>query len=194
MNTKLLIGAIAIFALVVIFYSSRPAEVVAPVTESATELAQSETTPQPSPSDTVSTTPPVTNSVTETPVTTPKPTAPSPKPTPTLPYSATVVYDGDRFIPDAVTIIEGGTIRFMNTSSEKMWIGADNHPMHDRYPVKSDGDCFGSSFDQCTAVGNGTSWSYTFTRTGTWGYHNHTRARDTGSVTVMTKEEYLKAQ
>ncbi len=193
MNTKLLIGALGIVALVIIFYSTRPGEVVAP----ALEQAQSDisNTPQ---GETSTTAPSLTIEATpagET-VVPPKPT-PAPVATtkaPTLPYSATIVYDGDRFIPEMVTIIEGGTVRFMNTSTEKMWIGADNHPAHDRYPVKSEGDCLGSSFDQCASVGSGASWSYTFTRTGTWGYHNHARARDTGSVKVMTSEEYIKTR
>jgi plastocyanin len=104
-----------------------------------------------------------------------------------------VVYDGDRFIPEKVTVIVGGAVRFVNTSDKEMWIASDNHPTHTRYPVKSETDCKGSSFDQCVAVGSGGSWSFTFTRTGTWGYHNHMRAQDNGDVVVRTEEEYLKS-
>ena len=185
MNTKLVIGGVLIALALIIFYITQPEQVAAPTgTPSADEggvkpVAEAGT---------------LDTSVDSAVVPAPAKSYTPPISTPSLPYSATVFYDGDRFIPDTVTIIEGGTVRFMNTGTEKMWIGADNHPTHDRYPIKNDTDCLGSSFDQCTAVGNGISWSYTFARTGTWGYHNHTRARDTGSVIVMTKEEYLKAQ
>ncbi len=178
---------------------SQPKEVVAPVEESipVAPLPQStDTSSVEENSDTVqktSETPStaVKTSVSQTPtVTSPKTSA---KPTPSLPFSAVVVYDGDRFIPDKVTVIAGGAVRFVNTSNQEMWIASDNHPTHTRYPVKSETDCKGSSFDQCAAIGSGESWSFTFTRTGTWGYHNHIHAQDTGDVVVRTEEEYLKS-
>lgn len=124
----------------------------------------------------------------------PKPSAPASSAAPSLPYSATIYYDGGRFIPDEVTIVEGGTVRFVNGSDTiKMWIASNNHPTHTVYPIKTDNDCKGSSFDQCASVGSGGSWSFTFERFGTWGFHNHERARDTGKVIVKTREDYLKS-
>ena len=122
---------------------------------------------------------------------------PAPKPTPvqttqsSLPYNVTVIYDGGRFIPSEITVIQGGTVRFVNVSEEDMWVASDNHPTHDRYPIKDeDDDCLGSSFDQCESVEKGGSWSFVFERAGKFGYHNHERAKDTGSVLVQTVDEY----
>lgn len=115
-----------------------------------------------------------------------------PKAQVSLPYTATILYTGTRFVPEEVTIIEGGTVRFINQSDEKMWIASDNHPTHTRYPVHTESDCAGSIFDQCTSVAKGGSWSFRFNERGTWGFHNHERAQDTGKVIVRTVEEYLK--
>ncbi len=108
-----------------------------------------------------------------------------------IPSTATITYTEDGFIPESVTIIEGSTVTFVNESDEKMWIGSDDHPTHTLYPAKSDSDCLGSSFDQCKAVEKGGEWSFTFDEVGTWGYHNHARARNSGTIVVQTEEEYL---
>lgn len=108
-----------------------------------------------------------------------------------LPDTAVITYDGTKFIPETVTIIEGSTVTFRNESDQKMWIGSNNHPTHTLYPVKSDSDCLGSSFDECAAVLKGGEWSFTFSEVGTWNYHNHAKARDGGTVIVQTETEYL---
>jgi hypothetical protein len=124
-------------------------------------------------------------------------TMPPPQTTPsapTLPYSATIIYDGGRFIPDEVTIVEGGTVRFINNSEYvKMWIASNNHPTHTIYPIKTDSDCKGSSFDQCASVGLSGSWSFKFDRFGDWGFHNHERGKDTGKVHVLRVADYLES-
>jgi plastocyanin len=114
--------------------------------------------------------------------------------TPPLPYIETVTYNGSSFVPSNITIIEGGSVRFVNTSTSKMWVASDDHPTHAGYPIKSEYDCLGSSFDQCEATVKDTAWTYTFSRTGTWAYHNHENPEHVGSVTVMTEEEYLKTR
>jgi plastocyanin len=121
-------------------------------------------------------------------------TTPAPKPVTqaNIPYTATVVYTGTEFVPEEITVIEGGTVTFVNQSNEKMWIATDNHPTHDRYPIKNETSCSGNTFDQCASIGKGGSWSFTFSRLGTWGYHNHALASDKGKVRVMTKEDYLE--
>ncbi len=119
--------------------------------------------------------------------TTPAPVTPLP-----LPNTVTVIYDGNRFIPKEAVVLEGGTVRFINTGTEKMWVASDNHPTRTRYPVKDETSCSGQSFDQCASIGNGESWSFVFTSLGTWGYHNHVRTRDSGSVRVMTEKAYIE--
>ena len=121
-----------------------------------------------------------------------KVSTPAPAP-PQLPYNALVVFDGGRFVPREVTIIKGGTVRFLNASDQntKMWIATDNHPTHDRYPIKDDEKCSGNSFDECEAIKVGEYWDFTFDAEGTWGYHNDVDPKYTGSVKVMSAEDYL---
>jgi len=95
-----------------------------------------------------------------------------------------VTYTAEGFEPESVTINKGQTVRFVNQSSRNMWVGSDDHPTHTKYPVKAEDDCLGSSFDSCRGLPVGESWSFTFTETGSWGYHNHTQAGHRGVVIV----------
>lgn len=193
MKIKLLIGGVVALALVVTFLMTRPKEVAAPIeneqtaTQNETATSSSEPVASTTAGDGTTASPSAAPVAKPTTGTTPKPQANL-----SLPYTATVVYTGTRFVPDEVVIIEGGTIRFYNQSTEKMWIASDNHPTHDRYPVKSETSCSGNSFDACASVSNGGAWTFAFTETGTWGFHNHVRAQDGGDVVVMTKEDYIK--
>ncbi len=96
----------------------------------------------------------------------------------------TVTYSNDGFSPQSITISKGDTVRFVNESSSRMWIGSDMHPTHSLYPLKSSSDCLGSLFDQCTGGQNGNVWEFTFTEAGVHGYHNHLRASKRGTITV----------
>ena len=95
------------------------------------------------------------------------------------------------FSPTSITIARGETIRFVNDSSRNMWVGADEHPTHTEYDGTStrehcaNGMNTGASFDQCTAVAKGAFWDYTFEKSGTFGYHNHVGASNTGTVVVQ---------
>ncbi len=194
MNNKLIIGGVAALILIVGIYTlTKTKDVEAPATvpaENAT--AVEETGVNTSPTEKVATEGQPTTDTPTTPAT-PAPTKPAaPAPRPALPYTATVIYDGKNFIPEEVTVIEGGTVKFVNSSDMKMWIATDNHPIHDRYYLKSETSCSGNAFDQCTSVTRGGSWSFTFGRTSTWGYHNHSFARATGAVVVKTAAEYLE--
>jgi len=85
-----------------------------------------------------------------------------------------VTYTDDGFSPDSIEITAGTKVVFINQSSRSMWVASDPHPIH------SDD----SAFDSRVGVGRGESYSYTFTRSGRWGYHNHLRTNDGGTVTV----------
>ena len=98
--------------------------------------------------------------------------------------AAIVTYTDSGFSPKAVTIEQGGTIRFINESSGVMWVASANHPTHTKYPEKTGSDCLGSVFDACTELANGVSWEFTFNQVGEWGYHNHKRVVDWGIITV----------
>lgn len=104
--------------------------------------------------------------------------------------AATVTYTDAGFSPSTVTIKAGETVRFTNNSAGGMWVGSDDHPTHTEYDGSStrehcaNGTATTDTFDQCTASASGTSYDYTFTKTGTWGYHNHVGSSKTGTVVV----------
>jgi hypothetical protein len=198
MKTNILIaGAVIIVVLGGVLIMSKPKEAGAPVTdvpgpvevgeettaqEGTIPSTQNESIGSPVATTPVNTTPPRTTGTNVSVPTTPAP----------APFVATVYYDGNDFIPEITTIVQGGTVVFENTGERMMWVGSNNHPDHTRYPVKSTSDCLGSSFDQCKASGKGTSWSYTFTELGDWSYHNHVRSVDQGKIIVLTKEDYME--
>lgn len=76
--------------------------------------------------------------------------------------------------PNEVTIQEGDTVTFVNESSEFHWPASDVHPTHTIY----------SDFDPREPVAPGDSWSFMFTQTGEWVFHDHLRANLKGVVTV----------
>lgn len=100
-------------------------------------------------------------------------------------FHALVEYTDNGYVPARVTIKKGETVRFVNNSTRGNWVGGDNHPSHTIYPEKSASDCLGTSFDTCRALQAGEFWEFTFNHTGSWGYHNHIRARDGGTVVVQ---------
>lgn len=94
-------------------------------------------------------------------------------PTPAI-SSVTVTYTNTGFSPSRIEIQKGQTVIFKNESSQGMWVGSDPHPLHTDY----------SAFDSRKAVNSGQSYSFTFDRTGTWGYHNHSNSAHRGTVVV----------
>ena len=109
-------------------------------------------------------------------------------PTATSTTPITITYDGDSFSPDNVTVPVGTTVTWTNDSSDRMWIGSNEHPTHTRYDGTAASEhCANgtatspSVFDQC---GAGTEYTFTFTKAGTWGYHNHANSSAGGTVTV----------
>ena len=98
---------------------------------------------------------------------------------------ATVIYTDDGFVPSSVSVPVGGTVTFLDQSTaHEMWIGSDEHPTHTQYDgTNKDNHCpnNGTAFDQC---GAGATYSFTFTKAGTWGYHNHKEDDHRASVIV----------
>lgn len=102
----------------------------------------------------------------------------------TPPAPLIVTYTDTGFSPKIIEINSGDTVMFINNSSRGMWVASNMHPTHTLYPEESDSDCLGSSFDACTGVAVGESWSFTFNSTGSWDYHDHMKASRTGTVDV----------
>jgi plastocyanin len=105
-----------------------------------------------------------------------------------VPTTATVTRTSSGFSPKTITIKKGGTVTFVNQGSGGMWIGSDEHPSHTQYDGTSRsahcaaGYTGAKPFDQCAS---GNSYSFTFTKTGTFDYHNHLQATEGGVVKVV---------
>lgn len=103
------------------------------------------------------------------------------------PTSVTVTYDGANFSPASVTVPVGGTIHWVDTSGQ-MWVASNPHPVHtgydgtDRTTHCAAGYSGAAPFDQCAS---GSTFSFTFTKAGSFGYHDHLNHSAAGNVTVQ---------
>ncbi|MEK7574839.1 MAG: plastocyanin/azurin family copper-binding protein [Patescibacteria group bacterium] len=99
-----------------------------------------------------------------------------------------VTYTDTGFSPKEISIKLGDTVKFINKSSEGMWVGSAMHPTHIVYSGTSLSDhcpdAVGTAFDQC---GSTAEYSFTFNKVGSWGYHNHVSAKMFGKVIVTEK-------
>jgi plastocyanin len=107
-----------------------------------------------------------------------------------VPMKATVMFNGSGFSPASVTVAQGGTVTWTSTNGD-LWIASDPHPIHNGYDGTtmqqhcSPGYTGATPFDQCTGA---TSYSFTFNKVGTWGYHDHLDSGIRGSVTVVAAQ------
>lgn len=82
-----------------------------------------------------------------------------------------VVYTNSGFSPQILKVDVGSTVTFTNQSDNQMWVASDPHPVHTHHPA----------FDQ---LGDGNTYSFTFTEVGTYRYHNHLVPSDVGTIVV----------
>jgi len=92
--------------------------------------------------------------------------------------SAVIAYDNNGYSPKNITIKKGQTVKFTTASDIPNWVASNPHPSHVDYPEFDTGVIL----DTLPAPGDETE--FTFTKVGTWGFHNHNQQSDTGSVTV----------
>lgn len=118
---------------------------------------------------------------TPTPTLTPTPSAtpisgttPTPTATTTAPKTVEVTYTTAGFSPSTITIKKGDTVKFINNTSSGIKPASNPHPVHTDYP----------EFVSPDDIAQGGSWSFTFTKVGTWGYHNHRNESKTGTIIV----------
>jgi len=108
------------------------------------------------------------------------------------PSGVTVAYTDQGFSPKSVTIEQGQTVTWVNQSSRDMWVASGAHPTHMLYDGTSLNEhCTLNAetpFDACRAQSPGASYSFTFNKEGTWKYHDHTNASQTGAVVVTAVE------
>lgn len=79
------------------------------------------------------------------------------------------------FTPSTIEIIQGDTITFTNDDTSPRWPASDIHPTHEIY----------SDFDPKTTVAPGESWSFRFTKSGTWKFHDHVKPQFLGEIKVL---------
>lgn len=85
-----------------------------------------------------------------------------------------VSYTAEGFQPNTITIKAGQSVTWTNNSSDDVWIASNPHPTHTDYP----------GFDELKGMSNGEGYSFTFTKVGKWGYHNHLNPSQQGTVVV----------
>ncbi len=112
----------------------------------------------------------------------------------TTPKTVTVTYNGSAFSPSTITVNKGDTVKFVDTDQRgagtagTMWVASDPHPTHTGYDGTSRtthcaaGYSGPAPLDQCST---GSTFSFTFTKVGTFGYHNHDSSSDMGTVVVQ---------
>ena len=102
----------------------------------------------------------------------------------------TIFLTGSGFNPSNLEVEQGETVTWIDRSSRTMWVASDRHPTHTRYSGSStsehceNGDSTGAVFDQCST---GEKFTFTFEKTGEWGYHNHQPYIEGGTITVAEK-------
>lgn len=97
--------------------------------------------------------------------------SPEANPSPT----ATIFFSDSGFSPNTLPIQKGDTVTFKNMSSSDFWPASNPHPTHTDYP----------GFDAKSRIPPGGQYQFQFTRTGSWGYHDHLNPKFTGKITVQ---------
>lgn len=86
---------------------------------------------------------------------------------------ATITYNGSGFSLNKVTVKSGSTITIKNDSTKPLDFASDPHPVHTANAELNVG-----------SVAAGQSKTFTVTKTGTFGYHNHDSPGEKGTITV----------
>ncbi|MBI3630907.1 MAG: hypothetical protein HY221_01040 [Candidatus Sungbacteria bacterium] len=103
------------------------------------------------------------------------------------PTGVTVTYSDSGFSPANVAVKAGQSVMWVDQRTSPMWIASAQHPSHTGYDGTSRnehcaaGYAGATPFDECSG---GTTYTFTFTKAGTWGYHDHFDSSKWGTVTV----------
>lgn len=81
------------------------------------------------------------------------------------------------FVPESMTIEVGDTVTWKNDSRETAYVAPDDDPSHAKYLEIWDDDGTGE-------IAPGEEYSFTFIDAGTYTYHNHLNALETGIIIV----------
>ena len=86
-----------------------------------------------------------------------------------------IIGENGNFAPSEIKIKKGGKVTWVNKSQKQVWPASNPHPIHTDYP----------DFDALRGLANGESYSFTFEKVGSWGYHNHINPGAKGAVQVV---------
>ncbi len=81
----------------------------------------------------------------------------------------------DGFSPKELTVTQNDTVLFINNDDVTHRPASDPHPTHTAYP----------EFDAKQGIAPGESWKMTFTKVGTWHFHDHVSPSHTGTIVVL---------
>jgi len=93
----------------------------------------------------------------------------------TQPATTTVTIDADGFHPAQITVAVGVTVRWVNNDVTIHQPASDPHPTHTIL----------RGFDALGGISAGQSYEFTFTRMGTFNYHDHIQPLLRGTVVVQ---------
>lgn len=93
--------------------------------------------------------------------------------TETQTVSATITYSDSGFAPETVTVKSGQTIAIKNESSTDVQFDSDPHPIHTTNEELN-----------VEIIEPGQVKTFTVTKSGTFGYHNHLNASQTGTIVI----------
>lgn len=86
---------------------------------------------------------------------------------------ATITYTDSGFTPESINVAAGTTITIKNDSSADLDFASDDHPAHRDNSELNVG-----------MISPGESKTFSISKSGTWGFHNHLNDNDNGKIAV----------
>src|SRR3989344_901625 len=94
----------------------------------------------------------------------------------------------DGFVPEEIEVHAGDTVTFLNEDAREHWPASNLHPTHTAYPGSSIDKCGTDEasriFDACRGLPSGETYSFIFDTPGSWKYHDHLAAGESGTITI----------
>lgn len=90
----------------------------------------------------------------------------------------------DGFHPSQLSIQQGESVTFITKRNRPFWPASDEHPTHSIYP----------EFDAKRPIDPNSTWSFTFTRTGEFKFHDHLSPSFLGTIIVAGTRAAIEAE
>jgi plastocyanin len=98
-------------------------------------------------------------------------------------FAQLISFTDNGFEPKEATIQATETVRFINNSSEDLWVEGVASTDNPLYP--EEGECGTTAFDSCKTLEPGEVWELEFDEQGTWLFRNKLNADQVGVVYVQ---------